>query len=88
MKYLQDVCRKAGFKPNLRIVPDISTQLLWIESGLGISLFNEKSMAFSGAGLKAVHLNDLPPRRLILTWKKDSANPSVRLFVHLMSCCL
>jgi DNA-binding transcriptional LysR family regulator len=69
-------------------VPDISTQLLWIESGLGISLFNEKSSAFSSAGLKPVQLNDLPPRRLVLTWKKESSNPSVRLFVHLVSCCL
>lgn len=87
-KFLLDACRAAGFMPALKTVPDIRTQLVMIESGFGVSVFNAKSEAFSSAGLKAVPLTDVPPSNLILAWKTESKNPSIRLFVHLMQCCL
>ncbi|NMA25104.1 MAG: LysR family transcriptional regulator [Clostridiales bacterium] len=87
-KFLLEACRTAGFTPSLKPVPDIRTQLLMIESGFGVSVFNAKSEAFLSAGLKAVPLTDVPPSRLLLAWKKDATNPSIRLFVHLMQCCL
>ena len=33
-------------------------------------------------------LNDVPNARLVLAWKKDSQNPSLRIFTHIAECCL
>lgn len=86
-KFLLDACHRAGFTPHLKTVSDMRTQLLWIQSGFGISIFNTKSSAFSSSGLKAIPLTDTAFSKLVLVWRKDTKNPCVRLFVHLTQCC-
>ncbi len=85
---LLDCCRQAGFAPNIRRVPDMRARLLWIESGFGVSLFNSASQACRSASARAVPLADVPAVNLILAWRRDTTNPSVRIFTHLAECCL
>ena len=86
--FLQGCFRQAGIIPNVRMAANIHTRLLWTESGFGISMFNASNRACNSTSIRAIPLNDVPNARLVLAWKKDSQNPSLRIFTHLAECCL
>lgn len=86
--FLQGCFRQAGIVPNIRMATNIHTRLLWTESGFGISIFNASNRACNSTSVKAIPLNDVPNARLVLAWKKESQNPSLRIFTHLAECCL
>jgi DNA-binding transcriptional LysR family regulator len=81
-------CENAGFTPNVRSVVDNRTRLLWIESGFGVSAFNAASRACLSTSVRAIQLDDVPSAKLVLAWKRDCKNSSVRIFTHLAECCL
>jgi len=78
----------AGITPNIKYVADTRTRLLWSESGFGVSVFNSANRACHSTSVSAVQLDDVPNARLVLAWKKDSRNSSVRIFTHIAECCL
>ncbi len=86
--FLQGCFHQAGISPNIKIASNIHTRLLWSESGFGVSVFNASNRACSSTSVRAVPLNDVPNARLVLAWKKDSQNPSLRIFTHIAECCL
>ncbi len=86
--FLQSCFRQAGITPNIKMAANIHTRLLWSESGFGVSVFNASNRACSSTSIRAVPLNDVPNARLVLAWKKESQNPSLRIFTHLAECCL
>ena len=86
--FLQSCFRQAGVNPNIKMAANIHTRLLWTESGFGVSMFNASNRACGSTSVRAVPLNDVPNARLVLAWKKESQNPSLRIFTHLAECCL
>ena len=86
--FLQGCFHRAGISPNIKMASNIHTRLLWSESGFGVSIFNASNRACSSTSVRAVPLNDVPNARLVLAWKKDSQNPSLRIFTHIAECCL
>ena len=87
-EFLSACCENSGFLPNIKSVIDARTRLLWIESGFGVSLFNAANRACLSSSVRAVQLDDVPSAKLVLAWKKDCKNSSVRIFTHLAECCL
>lgn len=86
--FMQSCFHQAGIEPNLKLATNIHTRLLWTESGFGISMFNASNRACSSTNIRAIPLTDVPNARLVLAWKRDSQNPSLRIFTHLAECCL
>ena len=86
--FLQGCFHQAGISPNIKMASNIHTRLLWSESGFGVSVFNASNRACSSTSVRAVPLNDVPNARLVLAWRKDSQNPSLRIFTHIAECCL
>ena len=87
-RFLLGCCGKADFVPQTKYVPDVRTKSLWIESGFGISIFNAENRACHSANSRAIPLSDMPESRLVLAWKTNTTNPSVRLFTHITECSL
>ena len=87
-RFLQNCCSKAGIAPQSRFVADTRTRQLWIESGFGVSLFNAENRACHLASVQAIPITDVPESQLVLAWKSNTPNPSVRLFTHITECCL
>ncbi len=87
-RFLLDCCQKEDFMPACKYVPDVRTKSLWIESGFGIALFNSENRACHSANARAIPLTDVPESKLVLAWKTNTTNPSVRLFTHITECCL
>ena len=88
LEELEDYCAKADFVPQSKYVPDVRTKSLWIESGFGISIFNAENRACHSANARAIPLTDMPDSKLVLAWKTNTTNPSVRLFTHITECSL
>lgn len=86
--FLQSCFHQAGISPSIKMASNIHTRLLWSESGFGVSVFNASNRACSSTSVRAVPLSDMPNARLVLAWKKDSQNPSLRIFTHIAECCL
>ena len=86
--FLQNCFHQAGISPNIKMASNIHTRLLWSESGFGVSVFNASNRACSSTSVRAIPLSDVPNARLVLAWKKDSQNPSLRIFTHIAECCL
>jgi len=86
--FFSGCCESAGFVPTYKNVVDARTRLLWIESGFGVSLFNASNRACFSTSVRAIQLDDIPPAKLVLAWKRDCKNSSVRIFTHLAECCL
>ena len=86
--FLQGCFHQAGISPGIKMASNIHTRLLWSESGFGVSIFNASNRACSSTSVRAVPLSDMPNARLVLAWKKDSQNPSLRIFTHIAECCL
>ena len=87
-RFLLNCCAKADFVPQSKYVPDVRTKSLWIESGFGISIFNAENRACHSANARAIPLTDRPDSKLVLAWKTNTTNPSVRLFTHITECSL
>jgi len=87
-RFLQNCCAKADVSPPSRFVADTRTRQLWIESGFGVSLFNAENRACHLASVRAIPITDVPESQLVLAWKSNTSNPSVRLFTHITECCL
>lgn len=87
-RFLLDCCAKANLDPQCRYVADTRTRQLWIESGFGVSLFNAENRACHLASVRAIPIADVPESPLVLAWKGNTGNPSVRLFTHITECCL
>ena len=86
--FLQGCFHQAGISTNIKMASNIHTRRLWSESGFGVSVFNASNRACSSTSVRAIPLNDVPNARLVLAWKKDSQNPSLRIFTHIAECCL
>jgi len=86
--FLQSCFQKAGVTPIVKMAANIHTRLLWTESGFGVSMFNASNRACNSTSVRAIPLNDVPNARLVLAWRKESQNPSLRIFTHLAECCL
>ena len=87
-RFLLNCCAKADFVPQSKYVPEVRTKSLWIEAGFGISIFNAENRACHSANARAIPLTDMPDSKLVLAWKTNTTNPSVRLFTHITECSL
>lgn len=66
--------------PCVRYAPNLSTVMLWIESGLGAGIINHQSSLARNPGIRLISeipLNDASP---CLAWRRDNLNPAIALF--------
>ncbi len=81
-------CMAAGFTPNIRYVPDLTTQIFWLESGFGIAAFNMYHEAWHHPGLVHIPLPELPPVPFCLAWCSGNSNPALKHFLELTDALL
>jgi len=84
LDWLEKVCRKRGFAPNIvQYSDDLETLLFMIDAGLGITVLAKHAIGFyPNFKLKAIPLEDADANiEGICVWKDRSNNPSVPLFL-------
>ncbi len=75
-------CNALGFMPNYLEAPDINTQIMWLESGLGVALLTEQHHDFSNPLLHFAYLTDVPPLELDYVWSQQNTNPAISVFAN------
>lgn len=77
----QNTCRRAGFEPIMLEAPDMSTMILWLEMGRGVTVLNEQHTVSLLPQLAARSLPEFAPITLCLAWSNTNENPALSLFL-------
>ena len=73
--------RKFGRSPRrIRYAPNLSTMMLWIESGLGVGVINHQSSVASNPSVRLIDEVPLQEASACVVWKKENLNPAIALF--------
>lgn len=73
--------RKLGRAPRrIRYAPNLSTMMLWIESGLGVGVINHQSSVASNPSVRLIDEVPLKEANACVAWKKENLNPAIALF--------
>ena len=73
-----------GVAPKIRIVPDMETLSLWIESGIGMAICNASHVICVSGEKRPVRIElmeDIPQVPMILMWNKNNLTPLMELFL-------
>lgn len=80
--YLNKCCSAANFVPKILAAPNIQTQMLWLETGRGISIANPNHMMCNSPTLTEVELTDIEPEEFIAAWHQMNRNPMVKEYIN------
>lgn len=73
--------RRFGRSPRrIRYAPNLSTMMLWIESGLGVGVINHQSSVASNPSVRLIDEVPLQEASACVVWKKENLNPAIALF--------
>lgn len=78
-KLLLEECKKAGFVPNVIEVPNIRTQILYVETQQGVAVVNSL-LVENNKRIKAIKIAELMPVTVVLAWNKENYNPAISHF--------
>lgn len=78
---LEQECEKAGFTPKILEAPDINTQIMYLESGKGVSIGSINNMAAFNKHITMLQLRDLKPMELVIAYNRNNDNPCLNKFV-------
>lgn len=76
---LVDECQKVGFVPKVIEVPDIRTQILYVETQQGVAVVN-RLLVENNKRIKPIQIKELMPVTVVLAWNKDNYNPAISHF--------
>lgn len=84
MDFVFNLCKKYGFIPRKVIEsPTFESQVLYLESGLGIAVMDDSLRIYGNENLRFVEIKDEEAVVSInAVWKKDNLNPAVLLFTN------
>lgn len=77
-------CKSEGFYPKFKLAPNLETLMLWVESGIGVSVINTDNALINNPNLKMIPLGlDVPYNDtfLVLAWHNNNINPSIPIFM-------
>lgn len=73
----------AGFTPQIAAEAElVPTLLMLVACGKGVSTLNENTSYMARSMVKYIPLEDVPPARQALIWRRDNANPSLPLLLE------
>ncbi len=81
---MRESCKDAGFFPKFQFVPDLKTQLFYLEAGSGVAASNPYSEVYNHPNLVHIPLPQLPDVSFCVAFCQEITNPAVRLFLELV----
>lgn len=82
---LLNYVKKEGISPKrIRYAPNLSTLMLWIESGLGIGIINHQSSLASNPYVRLIAEVPLDDASTTLVWRRENLNPAIALFEQML----
>lgn len=78
---LKQECQKAGFIPKILEAPDINSQIMYLESGKGVSVCSVNNLATFNKHITTMKLRDLKPMEMVIAFNRNNVNPRIRNFI-------
>ncbi|MDR0875877.1 MAG: LysR family transcriptional regulator [Clostridiales Family XIII bacterium] len=72
--------RQYGFRPNVLYSPSLFTSALLVQSGLGITMFDSRSIFRTMPGIHFLDTDQVSNPSLVAAWHHDNTNPAFLIF--------
>ncbi|WP_462409516.1 LysR family transcriptional regulator [Neobacillus sp. Marseille-QA0830] len=85
--FIVHLCEQSGFTPRIVNQPRfVDTVPVLVEAEMGISILPKSFESISSPSLCFIEMDDVKNNdcELVLAWKKNNLNPSIRAFIHTM----
>lgn len=73
-KLILDACKNEGFTPNVKYSPSIQTSILWVQAGMGVTMFDDSSMLYTNPEVVFLKVDSVSDPSLSLVWEQDNTN--------------
>lgn len=78
-------CRQAGFVPNLRLVPSLNDQMLWIDAGMGVGISNTGTYISANPNVCCLKRIVLDGSFFVVAWHRDNIQSTIPLFTNFVA---
>ncbi|MDR3364916.1 MAG: LysR family transcriptional regulator [Clostridiales Family XIII bacterium] len=75
-----DRFKKAGFRPNTIYSPSLYTSALFVQAGLGVTMFDSRSIFRSIPGIKFLDTDQVSDPSLVAAWHQSNSNAAFVTF--------
>lgn len=83
-KLILDACKREGFVPNVKYSPSIQTSMLWVQSGMGVAMFDTRNTLYESPNVRFLDVDSVSDPSLTIVWSQDNHNPYRERFVKLL----
>ena len=80
-KLILDGFERAGLRPKIKFAPNIQTEMLWVQAGMGVCMLDSRNMLNGDKDVRFIEVDGVSDPSLVLAWKKDNTNPYWQTFV-------
>ncbi len=75
-----DACIRQGFIPKIKFTPSLLSQMLWVQSGMGVCVFDTRNVLITNPVVKFLEIDPIDDPSLTLVWHQDNKNSARELF--------
>lgn len=79
------ICKEHGFVPQVHFAKTLAEQILWIESGMGVSILDTRCNIYRNPDVKCYQMDSNWDPSLVLAWNQNNYNPLIGVFVQKMN---
>lgn len=80
-----NLCREHGFTPQVHYAKTLSEQILWIASGMGVSILDSRNDMVHNPNIKTYEMESNWDPSLVIAWNQHNFNPLISEFVNKMN---
>ena len=80
-KLILDSYQRAGVKPKIKFAPNIQTEMLWVQAGIGVCILDSRNSLKGSEDVRFVEVDGISDPSLVLVWEKNNTNPYLQTFI-------
>lgn len=82
------ICKQHGFVPQPIFAKSLAEQILWVESGVGVSILDTRCSIRKNPDVKCFKIESNWDPSLVLVWNQNNYNPLISVFVKKMNAVM
>ena len=80
-----EICKEHGFVPQVRFARTLAEQILWVESGMGVSILDNRCSIHNNPDIKCYKMESNWDPSLVVAWNQNNYNPLIAVFLKKMN---
>lgn len=79
------ICKEHGFVPQAHFAKTLAEQILWVESGMGVSILDTRCNIRQNPDINCYKMESNWDPSLVLAWNQNNYNPLIAVFIKKMN---